>query len=128
MLSKIDRVLDGSGIHLLATALDDDFGIIDTNLLVAAGQSTWLDTITLEKDKQDLLQSWEALRNASPDDPELRRACVDLTRRIRRFLRLEHRKLWRAAVTEQRLVHLVECIDKSLRPRLIERIRQQFGK
>jgi hypothetical protein len=128
MLGKIDRVLDRSGIDALATSQDVKFGQSDSDELLAAGESSWLDTITSVREKEELLSSWESLRGVAVDDPELRRACVDLTRKLRHFVRLEHAKHWRAAVTEQRLSYLAECIDKHLRPRFLERVRQQFGK
>ncbi|WP_143267169.1 hypothetical protein [Amycolatopsis thailandensis] len=128
MVGKIDRALDSSGIEILVTVQDVNFGKNDANALLAAGESSWLDSIVSENDKKGVRSSWEALSKVPPDDPQLRRACVDLTRKLRIFVRSENRKYWRAAVTEQRLIHLAERIDKSLRPRLLERIIQQFGK
>lgn len=128
MIGKVDRVLDRSGINILAIAHDDGFGKVEADALLAAGNLGWVDVTISIKDKEDLLDSWRSFRKVELDDPGLRRACVDLTHELRRFIRIGHRRHWHAAVAEQRLIHLAESIDRSLRPQIFERMRQHFGK
>jgi hypothetical protein len=121
---KLDRVLGQGGTALLATAYWTAFGAtIAQDVYTPDGEPG---TAGILNDWQR--REWAMLAGADPDDPRLRLACQYLHHQLRTVVRARHKALWRMAVIEYQLRHLVAKIDKTLSPRLIERVRQAFGK
>jgi hypothetical protein len=125
-LGKLDRVLNAPARGILVLLSRRGFGVDAAREIVKPTDDTWLDAFV--DDSEELRKEWQALADCEPDDPALRDACLSLAQLLRRLVREEHERYWDAALTEARLRYVAETIDRSLRPRLIERIRQAFGK
>jgi hypothetical protein len=126
---KVDRVLGASALGALIGVSHADFGAEPADVIVESLSTEWLHAAVPDsKERDELKATWVALARREPDDAELRQACRSLSRLLRRFAREEHTRFWYAVLTEVRLRHVAETIDRSLRPRFVERIRQAFGK
>lgn len=127
MAAKLNKALSLPARYFLVDLYSRRFGSDTVDVVHLPADDQWYDILDQKRSAQ-LQDQWGTLADADPNDPHLRKGCIELKRELRSTLHCVRSSLWLLALDEYRLRYLAEAIDSSLRPRLFDRIRQLFDK